>query len=276
MTAVNYSIRALEKSEDYQQCVALQGATWGENFSERIAASTIKLIQRLGGVAGGAFAPDGQMLGFVFGMTGVQNGTVVHWSDMLAVRKDMRDQGIGEALKRYQRSELLRMGIGVVMWTFVPLESRNAHFNFARLGTISREYARNLYETSDSHLHAGIGTDRLILSWLIDSQRVAERMSGSVSTDQWHNVPICNPVVSSRGPLVSSPPRLGLDAPAIRVAIPPNIQQLKAHDMQLASAWRQHTRDAFEHYMAREYVVTEFVKGEEYGSYVLERRPLLA
>ena len=42
------------------------------------------------------------MLGFVFGMTGVQEGRLVHWSDLLAVRPEARDRGIGRRLKLFQ------------------------------------------------------------------------------------------------------------------------------------------------------------------------------
>ena len=43
------------------------------------------------------------MVGFVFGMAGVRAGRIIHWSDMLAVREDARDRGIGQQLKAYQR-----------------------------------------------------------------------------------------------------------------------------------------------------------------------------
>ena len=277
MSRISYTIRDLSSTADYQACVALQRLIWGAEFSEIVPVTMIKLTQRLGGVAAGAFSPDQQLLGFVFSMSGLENGQPIHWSDILGVRPAARDQGIGEALKRHQRQKLLATPVQRVYWTFDPLESRNAHVNFNRLGVISREYVRDAYSTSDSPLHLGIGTDRLVVLWQINSTRVAERLAGTrLEPARWDQTPLANPVERVDNILISQAPSLELTAAAISVAIPPDIQQLKTAALEHALAWRTHTRAAFEHYLAREYVVTEFLRGAEFGRYVLERRPLLA
>ena len=89
-----WQIRPLETPEDYRACVALQEETWGSGFAERVPSSLLKVSQRLGGVAAGAWDENGRMLGFVFGMTGIEHGKPVHWSDMLAVRSEIRDGGL--------------------------------------------------------------------------------------------------------------------------------------------------------------------------------------
>ena len=81
-------VRPLEGMDEFRKCVALQEATWGQGFSERVPVSIQKVNGRIGGVNGGAFDPDGELVGFVFGMTGYVDGGPVHWSDMLAVRSD--------------------------------------------------------------------------------------------------------------------------------------------------------------------------------------------
>src|ERR671925_1066160 len=88
-------VRHLRTHEEYVACVALQEATWGAAFSERVPAAILKVSQRLGGITAGGFDAEDRLLGFVFGMTGVENGRLVHWSDMLAVRSEFRDHGIG-------------------------------------------------------------------------------------------------------------------------------------------------------------------------------------
>src|SRR5687768_8939762 len=125
-------IRDLNTTADLKACVAMQRETWGENFSELVPAAILQVAQYVGGVSAGAFTPDDQMVGFVFGITGIENksnGEVVpvHWSDMLAVRKDVRNKGIGERLKRYQRDVLLKRNVQKIYWTFDPLDSKNAH-----------------------------------------------------------------------------------------------------------------------------------------------------
>ena len=80
------NIRPFSTLEDYAACVELQEETWGAGFSERVPIAILKVAQRIGGVTAGAFDDTGRMVGFVFGMTGLERGEIVHWSDMLAVR----------------------------------------------------------------------------------------------------------------------------------------------------------------------------------------------
>jgi predicted GNAT superfamily acetyltransferase len=83
-------------------------------------------------------------------------------------------------LKFFQREEALGRGIRLVVWTFDPLETRNAHFNLNRLGAISRKYLGNFYGLTSSPLHRGLPTDRLWAEWRLDSARVVAAMSDLV------------------------------------------------------------------------------------------------
>ncbi|MGH7505365.1 MAG: GNAT family N-acetyltransferase [Longimicrobiales bacterium] len=268
------TIRPLRTANELRSCVALQRETWGSDFSEAVPERVLGMAQRLGGILSGAFDENGELLGFVFGLTGVADGRVVHWSDMLAVRPGTRNRGIGEALKRHQRELLLAEGIAAVGWTFDPLESRNAHINFARLGVTAREYVRDFYGDSDSPLHTGLGTDRLIVNWAIAGERVTRRLAG---TDQppapreaidW---PLINAVRAARAGPRSDDPDLDLQAPRLRLAIPLSIQEIKQRDPELATDWRLKTRAAFEQYTARGFAVVDFVRAEPAGFYILER-----
>src|SRR5207302_4181903 len=122
------------------------------------------------------FAAQDRLLGFVFGMTGVENGRLVHWSDMLAVRPELRDHGIGRRLKEFQRDTLLERGVGLVYWTYDPLVARNAHLNFNRLGVRLAEYVEDMYGITDSTLHGGVPTDRLIVAWPTHDAAIEERL----------------------------------------------------------------------------------------------------
>ena len=174
--ASDFTIRPFASVEDFKECVRLQEEIWGEGFSERVAAAVLKVSQRLGGIASGAYDREGGLAGFVFGMTGVQAGQIVHWSDMLAVRPELQDTGLGTVLKAYQRDELLSRGITRMLWTFDPLEAKNAHLNLNKLGAVAAEYVQDMYGGTDSPLHRGIGTDRFVPTWAMDSPRVIERL----------------------------------------------------------------------------------------------------
>jgi predicted GNAT superfamily acetyltransferase len=97
---------------------------------------------------------------------------------MTGVLAEYRDRGVGRALKLFQREEALERGIRLIVWTFDPLEIRNAHFNLNRLGAIARKYLPNLYGLTTSPLHLGLPTDRLLAEWELDSGRVVAAVSG--------------------------------------------------------------------------------------------------
>jgi predicted GNAT superfamily acetyltransferase len=259
-------VRELDGAEELRRCVALQKRIWGERFAELVPPAILWVAQRTGGIVAGAFDGSGRMFGFVFGMSGFVDGRAVHWSDMLAVEPDARGRGTGTLLKRYQRDTLLRRGIEHVAWTFDPLESRNAWINFAHLGVTAREYVRDCYGQSDSPLHAGFGTDRLIASWALASDRVRQRMDDAAepqADDAWAAAPVVNGDVL----------QLGLDAPAVRIRIPADVQQLKRADPHAVRVWRDSTRAAFEAYFAGGYEAVELLReGGGVSSYVLVRR----
>lgn len=174
-------IRPLASLEEFKECVAIQREVWGAEFSELVPVAMLKASQRVGGIASGAFLGD-KMIGFVYGITGWEDGRPVHWSDMLAVRPSLRSVGLGSRLKWYQREALLPLGVEVMYWTFDPLQAKNAYLNIEKLGVITSEYHPDMYGETDSPLHRGIGTDRFVARWELVSDRVAEKASGAPTT----------------------------------------------------------------------------------------------
>ena len=155
-------IRRLDTLDEFQSCVELQVDVWGAGFTDVVPASILQVASHIDGLILGAFA-DATLIGFVFGLTGVKGGEIVHWSHMLGVRAQTREMGIGRRLKEAQRAELARRGVAREFWTFDPLQARNAHLNVNRLGVRVIDYAVNMYGTTGSPLHLGIATDRFIV-----------------------------------------------------------------------------------------------------------------
>lgn len=271
-------IRPFHTLEEYRECVALQERVWGAGFSERVPVAILKVSRRLGGVAAGAYDEAGTLAGFVFGMTGLEDGRPVHWSDMLAVRPGLRDTGLGTRLKLYQREVLLERGIDRVYWSFDPLESRNAYLNLEHLGVVAREYQVDMYGESDSPLHRGMGTDRFIARWELDSARVKARVEGgSVGSDP-RGPDGAGPAVAaldaaeSEGDLPApGEPVVELEAPVISVAIPASVQDVKAADTELARRWRRATRRVFRHYLDRGWEVRGLERAGNISRYRLVR-----
>jgi predicted GNAT superfamily acetyltransferase len=156
---------------EFQRCVALQRQIWGEDDLEVEPATLFVVAGETGGQVLGAF--DGERLvGYTLALVGFRNGAVFLHSHMTGVLAEYRDRAVGRALKLFQREEALGRGIRLIVWTFDPLETRNAHFNLNRLGAIARKYLPNLYGLTTSPLHLGLPTDRLFAEWQLDSARV--------------------------------------------------------------------------------------------------------
>lgn len=169
-------VRKCTGIEEFQRCVALQKEIWGEEDLEVEPATLFVVAKETGGQVLGAF--DGERLvGYTLAVVGFTNGTVFLHSHMTGVHGDYRDRGVGRALKLFQREEALGRGIRLIVWTFDPLVTRNAHFNLNRLGAIARKYLPNLYGQTTSPLHLGLPTDRLWAEWQLDSARAVAAVS---------------------------------------------------------------------------------------------------
>ncbi|HYC50576.1 MAG TPA: hypothetical protein VEB19_05635, partial [Gemmatimonadaceae bacterium] len=251
-------IRALASHADYQACVALQYETWGRDFRDAVPASVLIISQRLGGVVAGAFDGD-RLSGFVFGITGVEDGTVVHWSDMLAVRADVRNTGIGRRLKEHQRSQCARVGATVMYWTYDPLVSRNAHLNFNVFGVRVVEYVQDMYgHDTGSDLHRGVGTDRLVVAWHVaESELLARRtrIAEATTSPAFHDAPILGDPDNAA--------TFDARATRVRIASPPDLAQLQRDAPGQAARWRASTRAAFQNAFAAGFVVDGFVAGRD-------------
>jgi predicted GNAT superfamily acetyltransferase len=267
-------IRPLQTIEEYRACVRFQEETWGAGFSERVPLAILKVSQILGGVTAGAFDDSGELVGFVFGMTGVMGGDTVHWSDMLAVRPDLQDSGLGLRLKAYQRERMLQLGVRTMRWTFDPLESKNAHLNINKLGVTVDRYVVDMYGQTDSPLHQGIGTDRFVPVWDLDSERVKRRLlEGAPGPAEALETGAAEALGSSVVEGLPMPGRvdLGLREERLLVAIPASVQEVKKTSIEAARAWREATRTVLSHYLAAGYEVRELYRHEQQSNYLLVR-----
>jgi chorismate synthase len=252
------TIRDLNTLEEYADCVALQEATWGAGFSERVPTAILRVSQMVGGVAAGAFDADNKMAGFVFGLTGVRDKELVHWSDMLAVRDELRGQGIGEALKQYQRDKVSALGVRSMLWTFDPLQAKNANFNINHLGAMPIEYVVDMYgSNTGSTLHGALPTDRFIVRWELGERREVKRFPLPISGE---TIPLANPVGDDGLPSAELLRATSSHAGPIRVQVPADFSAVQREGTSTAMRWRVVLREVMRSWLDAGYRVSAFMR----------------
>lgn len=278
MRSTPIDIRPLATEAEFAACVRMQQEIWGDKYGELVPPIILQIVQKVGGVAVGAFDEADQLLGFVFGITGVRDGRLVHWSHILAVQPELRNSGLGRRLKEYQRELLQPLGVESIYWTYDPLVAKNAYLNLNRLGAEVVEYVVEMYGRTGSVLHT-LGTDRLVVAWRIagdagaagsGAASVGAAGSGAVS------VGVAAPMVASTAspaPVVNlttagTPlePTAPLPAAArVRIAIPSDLDAVLHADHELARRWQGTVQRSFLHYLDAGYRVTGFERAGEAG-----------
>jgi predicted GNAT superfamily acetyltransferase len=268
-------VRPLSSRAECDAAVALQRATWGDDFTDVVPQSILKVSQRVGGVALGAFDARGEILGFVFGLTGVERGKIVHWSDMLAVVPRARNLGLGRRLKEAQRKIVRELGGEVIYWTFDPLIARNAHLNFNRLGGRLAEYVVDMYGITDSPLHGRVPTDRIVVAWPTRDVEIEERLNDAaralsssdaltaqIASDDW--------IAETEG--ASILPH------SIRVEAPLDGEQQLLNRAPTALSWRESVRRGLVWALGAGYAVSAFAydRDADRGYYVMTKPPRIA
>ncbi|MDQ3908172.1 MAG: GNAT family N-acetyltransferase [Acidobacteriota bacterium] len=275
-------VRDIESIDEMGAVEELQHVVWGCADIDVVPRMLLRPACEVGGVLVGAFG-GGRCVGFAFGLVGLERGALSLHSHMLAVLPKYRGREIGYRLKLAQRERALARGIRRMTWTFDPLQGRNAHLNFARLGVVSDDYRLDYYgDISTSPLHTATGTDRLWVTWQLDGERVARRVAsprGEAERAREQLEKAVALVYSSDkgGPETSAPAGVidGARADLISIEIPADINELQRDDLDLSRRWRVATRAAFLSALGAGYVVEEFVRFSRYdrprGAYLLRR-----
>src|SRR6202171_5174979 len=238
------SFRHCHGIEEFEACVRLEREVWKSADIDVVPIPLFVVAADTGGQVLGAFQGN-DLVGFTMAIPGWRNRKPFLHSHMTAVSDAYRDHGIGRQLKLFQRTDALARGISLIEWTFDPLVTKNAYFNFMRLGAIARRYVPNAYGITTSPLHAALPTDRLVAEWHLRSARVRRVLAGKRAT----------PAFSKK---------------AVRITIPEVLELRTKSDPANAIRIQSDVRAEFLKWLDRGFAATAVAPGKSGTDYILE------
>jgi predicted GNAT superfamily acetyltransferase len=225
--------------------VRVEREVWKSADVDVVPIPLFVVASHTGGQVLGAFVGS-ELIGFAMAIAGWRDRAPFLHSHMAAVLAPYQNRGVGRRLKLAQREDALARGIQVIEWTFDPLVTKNAYFNFIKLGAVARRHLPNAYGITTSPLHGSLPTDRLVAEWHLGSKRVRDILAGKKSA-----------------------PRVPAKA-AVRISIPSNIEELRANHPAGARELQSEIREAFLKWFEKGYVATAVVPSEGGMDYILE------
>jgi predicted GNAT superfamily acetyltransferase len=237
MQTATVTIRQIDDVAEMRAVEHLQKEVWGIPDLDVVPLTQLVAAKEAGGTLIGAFY-DGVLVGFVYGFPSFEFGKHAHHSHMLAVKPEYRNLDLGRQLKLAQRDHVLAQGVDLITWTFDPLQSLNAHFNFNKLGVVADRYLVDFYGADPASFLHQTGTDRLWVSWFVSEPRSSLIFDSNDS---------------------------------ITIEIPGDINSLAQQQPQTAMKWREETRRAFTNAIKAGYVVVGFTRENDVGKYLLQR-----
>jgi predicted GNAT superfamily acetyltransferase len=230
-------IRHCRGIPEFEACIRVEREVWKSSDVDIIPIPLFVVASETGGQVLGAFQGT-DLVGFTLAIAGWRARKPFLHSHMTAVLDGHRDRGIGRRLKLFQKKDALARGISLIEWTFDPLVSKNAYFNFMRLGAVARRYLPNAYGITTSPLHGSLPTDRLVAEWHLRSRRVINLLAGKQLT-----------APKSKN--------------AARITIPSNLEVLRSTDPARAQELQSKVRAEFVRWLRKGYaaMAVEQTKG---------------
>ena len=151
------TIQPLTTLQQFRQVEQLEAAIWGP--VDLVPVPILAVTVRRGAVLLGAYDAD-RLVGFVFSLAALRQGSdglrvLLTGRTCSASIRSLRGSGLGADLKLAQRDAVLDLGLDLIEWTFDPLQSINAHLNFAKLGAVARSTSRTFTANRPARCTAG-------------------------------------------------------------------------------------------------------------------------
>jgi predicted GNAT superfamily acetyltransferase len=243
MSELEIVIRECLSTDDFRQCIELERAVWKDDDLGIMPVRIYMISKACNAPTIGAFEPSGRLVGFVHTMIALMDKHVIYHSHLAAVREDLRHNDIGYKMKLAQRQHALAAGVPLIIWTFDPLQSRNAHLNVNKLGAVIRRYEVNYYtEGLSSVFDSDVPNDRVFAEWWVSSPHVESVVAGN---------------------------RPRVEAPAESVLIAEDINSVRARSVEEHLKWRLRVREEFQRRLASGLIVRGFQRDSGTSRYLL-------
>lgn len=235
----------LHELDHLARATELFDTVWGRDPSAGtiVATEVLRAMEHAGCQVSGAFAGD-ELVAATAAFVGWEDGDVHLHSHITGVLPDQQGQGIGWAMKQYQRWWALDRGIGHVRWTYDPLIRRNAVLNLVRLGARVVDYAEDLYGVMSDQRNRGLPTDRLVVDWDLRERRVQLAAEGRAAEPDPDRLRHAGAEEALRVDEGGAPHLTATDADRRLVQVPPDIEGIRDGDPDLGRAWSDAIREA--------------------------------
>jgi predicted GNAT superfamily acetyltransferase len=261
-------VSELRELDDLRALRDLFAAVWERPDEPPLTLETLRALAHSGGYVAGAHSGDRLVGGLVGWLGGAPSHGLHMHSHILGVLPDSQVRGLGFELKQHQRRWCLDLGVGVIEWTTDPLVRRNVYFNLGKLGAHARSYLVNFYGAMTDGLNAGEESDRLLISWELNSTQARAASTGRPTE------PELDSLLRDGAGVVLSVGRSGepVSAPSnsrvLICEVPEDIVALRHSQPAVARSWRLAVRQALGDAFDAGYRVTGATRT---GRYVLER-----
>jgi predicted GNAT superfamily acetyltransferase len=210
---------------------------WGADVP-LVSGDLLRAMSKAGSYVVGAYV-DGRLVGGCIGFHEAPEARALH-SHVAGVLPGLIGRSVGFALKLHQRAWALHRGITAIEWTYDPLVARNAYFNIVKLGARPAEYLTNFYGPMNDTINGVDDSDRILIRWELLAPAAVAACQGARL------------------------PAAVASAAARRVAVPEDIEALRAADLAAARGWRTRVREQLAPLMGDGWTVTGFDRGEGY------------
>jgi predicted GNAT superfamily acetyltransferase len=241
MPDADVTIRECVSTDDFKQCIELERAVWRDDDIGIMPIRLYMISKACNAPTIGAFDETGRLVGFVHTSLALVGRNAVYHSHLAAVLEDLRHKDIGARMKLAQRQRAIEVGIPLIIWTFDPLQSRNAHLNINKLGAIIRRYEVNYYgeDLSSVFGSTGIPSDRVFAEWWVQSPHVESVLAGN------------RPAVAEGAPSAT---------------VPDSIDAVSIRSREDHLDWRLRSRAEFQREFNRGLIVKSFERNRERGT----------